>query len=118
MLDLFGCLENISNNDEEIIKQKVVQKVIGDDFGIICEELDSKCDRDTLKAILTKLTSLTFMAKLANVQDKHTFQRAKHQVDMNIQVFKESVEWKAESWKKKEVTTSSDDETRKASSCI
>ena len=49
MLDLFGCLENISNNDEEIIKQKVVQKVIGDDFGIICEELDSKCDRDTLK---------------------------------------------------------------------
>jgi hypothetical protein len=51
------------------------------------------------------------MAKLANVQDKHSFQRAKHQVHMNIQVFKESVEWKGESWKKKEVPTSSGDET-------
>jgi hypothetical protein len=36
---------------------------------------------------------------------------------MNIQVFKESVEWKGESWKKKEVPTSSDDETQKAASC-
>ena len=29
------------------------------------------------------------MAKLANVQDKRTFQRAKNQVSMNIQLFKE-----------------------------
>ncbi|CAB4038754.1 Hypothetical predicted protein [Paramuricea clavata] len=93
------------------------EKVIGDDFGIICEYLDNKRDRDTLKAILTKLTSSTFMVKLANVQDKHTFQCGKDQVDMNIQVFKESVEWKGESWKK-EIQTSSEDETRKASSCI
>ena len=107
ILDLFGCLENISSTDEKIIKQKV-EKVVGDDFGIICEYLDSKRDRDTLKAILTKLTSSTFMAKLANVQDKRAFQRAKHQVNANIQAFKEmkkeveeSVELKGEAGRRK-----------------
>jgi hypothetical protein len=110
MLDLFGCLENISSTDEKIIKQKV-EKVVGDDFGIICEYLDSKRDRDTLKAILTKLTSSTFMAKLANVQDKRAFQRAKHRVNANIQAFKEmkkeveeSVELKGEAGRRKKCT--------------
>ncbi len=76
ILDLFACLENVNNIDEKIIKRKV-EEVIGDEFGIICEYVDRKRDRDTLKAILTKLTSSTFMAKLANVQDKCTFQHAK-----------------------------------------
>ena len=56
---------------------------MGDDEYVEC-----KHDRDTLKAILSKLTSSTFMPKLANVQDKHTFQHAKNQVSMNIQLFK------------------------------
>ena len=70
ILDLFGYLENINKVDEKIIKEKV-KDVIGEDFKIICEYMDSKRDKDTLKAILTKITSATFMAKLADVQDKH-----------------------------------------------
>ncbi len=103
ILDLFACLENINNIDEKIIKKKV-EEVIRDDFRIICEYLDSKRDRDTLKVILTKLT----MAKLANVQDKRTFQHAKDPVGINVQVFKEmkneiegSVEWKGEAGREK-----------------
>jgi hypothetical protein len=88
MLYLLQCMENISSTDENIIKEKC-EKVIGDDFNVICDYLDSKRDRDTLKAILSKLTNVTFMAKLANVQHKRTFQRAKSQVDMNIQLFKQ-----------------------------
>ncbi|CAB4013196.1 Hypothetical predicted protein [Paramuricea clavata] len=89
MLDLLACIKNINNIDDvrSIIKAKV-DEVIGDDDRVICKYLDTKRDRDTLKAILTKLTSSTFMAKLANVQDKHSFQHAKDQVSMNIQLFK------------------------------
>jgi hypothetical protein len=88
LLDLLGCIEKENTKDVNIIKEKVLQ-VIGDDFNVICEYLDSKRDKDTLKAILTKLTSSTFMAKLANVGDRRPFQRAKHQVDHNIQLFKQ-----------------------------
>ena len=88
MLDLLKCLENITSIDENTIQSKL-EDVIGDEFQLICEYMDSKRDKDTLKVILSKLTSSTFMAKLANVQDKHTFQRAKNQVSMNIQLFKE-----------------------------
>ena len=87
LLDLLGCIEKESNDNVNIIKEKILE-VIGDDFKVICEYLDSKRDRDTLKGILTKLTSSTFMTKLANVGDKRPFQRAKHQVDYNIQLFK------------------------------
>ena len=89
MLDILKCLENINSIDENTIKSKL-EDVIGDDFHVICEYMDSKRDRDTLKAILNQLTSSTFMAKLANVQDKRTFQRAKTQVTRNIQLFVDS----------------------------
>ena len=88
MLDILKCLENINSIDKNTIKIKL-EDVIGDDFHVICEYMDSKRDRDTLKAILSQLTSSTFMAKLANVQDKRTLQRAKTQVTRNIQLFKE-----------------------------
>ena len=88
LLDLLECLEKVRETDENIIKEKLKQ-VVGDDFHIICEYMDTKRDKDTLKAILAKLSSSTFMTKLANVQDKRSFQRAKNQVDLNIQLFKE-----------------------------
>jgi hypothetical protein len=76
MLDLLKCLENIKDFDEITIKNKM-ENIIGNDFNMICEYLDTKRDKDTLKAILTKLTSSTFMAMLANVQDKRSFHHAK-----------------------------------------
>ncbi|CAB4026118.1 Hypothetical predicted protein [Paramuricea clavata] len=88
LLDVLKSMENIHNVDQNTINEKV-EKVIGSDFDIICEYLDSKRDRDTLKAILTKITSANFMAKLADVSDKRSFQRSKHQVDLNLQLFKE-----------------------------
>jgi hypothetical protein len=65
------------------------REVIGNDFGIILQYLDSKRDRDTLNAILTKITSVNFMSKLANVQDKRVFQRSQDQVSLNLQLFEE-----------------------------
>ena len=56
MLYPLQCMENIRSTDENIIKEKF-EKVIRDDFNVICDYLDSKCDRDTLKSILPKLTS-------------------------------------------------------------
>jgi hypothetical protein len=49
MLDLLACIENINNIDDaqSIIKAKV-DEVIGDDYRVICEYLDTKRDRDTL----------------------------------------------------------------------
>ena len=88
LLDVLKSMENINEFDQKAINEKV-DKVIGSDFDIICEYLDSKQDRDTLKAILTKITSAKFMAKLAGVRDKRAFQRSKHQVDLNIKLFKE-----------------------------
>ena len=88
MLDILKCFEDINSIDENTIQSKL-EDVMGNDSCVICEYMDSKHDRDTLKAILSQLTSSTFMAKLANVQDKRTFQRAKTQVTRNIQLFKE-----------------------------
>ena len=88
LLDVLKSMENIHIVDQSVINEKV-QNVIGSDFDIICEYLDSKRDRDTLKAILTKITSAKFMARLEDVRDKHSFQRLKHQVDLNIQLFKD-----------------------------
>lgn len=62
MLDLYKCLENISSIDE-----KKLEVVIGDNDHVrIPAYLNSKRDRDTLKVILTKLTSSTFIENLAN----------------------------------------------------
>ena len=51
--------------------------------------LDSKQDRDTPKAGLTKVTSVNYMTKLANVQDKRRFQRSKGLVSQNLELFKD-----------------------------
>ena len=51
LLHLLGCIEKENDKDDSIVKEKVL-KVIGKDFKDICEYLDSKRDRDTLKAVL------------------------------------------------------------------
>ena len=44
LLDLLGLIQKESNKDVNVIKEKILQ-VIGDDFNVICEHLDSKRDR-------------------------------------------------------------------------
>lgn len=88
VLKLMNSVQNIGKMDQKIVNEKVKQ-VVGGDYDIILQYLDSKRDRDTLKAILTKLTSANFMANVANVQDRRSFQRAKDQVTLNLQLFEE-----------------------------
>ena len=88
VLKLMNSVQNIGKMDQTIVNEKVKQ-VVGGDYDIILQYLDSKRDRDTLKAILTKLTSANFMANVANVQDRRSFQRAKDQVTLNLQLFEE-----------------------------
>ena len=51
--------------------------------------LDSKRDRDTVKAILTQITSAKFMGKLSNVQDKRSFRHSKGIVARNLELFED-----------------------------
>ena len=88
VLRSLNAIHKISAVKQSTTNEKV-REVIGNDFGIILQYLDSKRDRDTLNAILTKITSVNFMSKLANVQDKRVFQRSQDQVSLNLQLFEE-----------------------------
>lgn len=77
---------------QKMIRQsstKKIEEAIGSNYNTVMEYLDSKWDRDTLKAILTKVTSVNFTTRLANVQDKRSFQRSKGQVGHNLELFKD-----------------------------
>ena len=50
-----------------------VEESIGTSYQNIFKYLDSKRDRDIVKALLTKITSATLMADTAQVQDKRAF---------------------------------------------
>ena len=66
-----------------------VEEAIGSTYDTLLQYLDSKRDRDTVKAILTEITSAKFMGKLANVQDKRSFQYSKGTVARNLQLFED-----------------------------
>ena len=126
VLKLMNSVQNIGEMDQKIINEKVKQ-VVGGDYDIILQYLDIKQNRDTLKAILTKLTSANFMANVANVQDRRSFQRAKDQVTLNLQLLEEmrtSVEETEESKltgeakRRKKYRMLQKNEARKALPCI
>ena len=52
---------------------KKIEEAIGSNYDTVMEYLDSKRDRDRLKGILTKVRSVNFMTRLANVQNKRSF---------------------------------------------
>ena len=87
--------EGIEMSDESIVRieeaigDESIEEAIGDSCATTMDYLDSKRDRDTLKAVLTKITSINFMANIANVQDKRTFKRSRDIVTKNLQVFEE-----------------------------
>ena len=72
VMKLLDSVQGIEMSDESIVNMKV-EEAIGDSYATTMDYLDSKRDRDTLKAVLTKITSINFMANIANVQDKRTF---------------------------------------------
>jgi hypothetical protein len=88
VMKLLDSVQGIEMSDESIVNMKV-EEAIGDSYATTMDYLDSKRDRDTLKAVLTKITSINFMANIANVQDKRTFKRSRDIVTKNLQVFEE-----------------------------
>lgn len=67
-----------------------VEEAIGSTYDTLLQNLDSKQDRDTVKAILTQITCAKFMGKLANVQDKRRFQYSKRNCfARNLQLFED-----------------------------
>lgn len=84
---IINSLKDIQSTDQSVINKKV-EEAIGDNYAAMIQYLDSKQDRDTLKAVLTKVTSVNFMTKLANIQDKRSFQRSKDLASQNLELFK------------------------------
>lgn len=79
---------NVERMEQRVINEKVEQ-AIGGNYGTILQYLNTKRDRDTLKGILTEITSAKFKTNLANVQDKRSFKRSKTLTSLNLLLFEE-----------------------------
>ena len=55
-------LNQFSKSEQQIVNQRVAEAV-GSTYYTILQYLDTKRDRDTVLAILTKITSATFLGK-------------------------------------------------------
>ena len=85
-IKLVESLQKIGKNDQKIVNRKV-EEAVGESYATVLQYLDSKRDQDTLKSVLTNITSVNFMTKLGKVQDKRSFQRTKGLVAYNLQLF-------------------------------
>ena len=81
-------LQQLRESDQAIENRKV-EEAVGSTYETLLKYLDTKRDRNTVKAILAKITSAKCMAKLANVQDKRRFSHSKGLVFRNLYLFKE-----------------------------
>lgn len=81
-------LQQLRESDQAIVNRKV-EEAVGSTYETLLKYLDTKRDRDTVKAILAKITSVKCMAKLANVQDKRSFSHSKGLVFRNLYLFEE-----------------------------
>ena len=88
IVKIVESLQQMGKTDQTIVNQRV-EEAIGSTYDTLLQYLDSKRDRDTVKAILTQITSAKFMGKLANVQDKRSFQYSKGTVARNLQLFED-----------------------------
>ena len=88
VLKLVNSLGNLTTMDQKTINEKV-EEAIGNNYETTLQYLDSKRDRDTLNTVLTKITSINFMAKMAKVTDKRSLQRSKNLTMLNLQLFEE-----------------------------
>lgn len=66
IVKIVESLQKIGKADQTIVNQRV-EEAIGSMYDTLLQYLDSKRERDTVKAILTQITSAKFMGKFANV---------------------------------------------------
>ena len=85
---IVDSLKNNQRNDQITVNQKV-EAAIASNYETVMEYLDSNRDRDTLQAVLIKVTSVNLMTRLTSVQDKRNFQRARGLVGENLELFKD-----------------------------
>lgn len=69
------------------MKQRV-EEAVRSTYGTLLQYVDTKGDRDSVKVILAKITSLMFMTKLANAQNR-SFQHSQGIVDRNLHLLEE-----------------------------
>ncbi|CAH3153355.1 unnamed protein product, partial [Porites lobata] len=85
---IVDSLKNNQRNDQITVNQKV-EAAIASNYETVMEYLDSNRDRDTLQAVLIKVTSVNLMTRLTSLQDKRNFQRARGLVGQNLKLFKD-----------------------------
>ena len=80
-----GVIDQITKmiNIEKIVNDKVL-KEIGDTFKQSLNFLDTKRDRDVLKALFSQATSASFVARLQNVSNKCSIMNARDQLREDI----------------------------------
>lgn len=66
IVKIVESLQQIGKADQTIVNQRV-EEAIGSMYDTLLQYLESKRERDTVKAILTQITSAKFMGKFANV---------------------------------------------------
>ena len=87
LIKLMVSINKIESKDQQQIVNEKVKEVIGGDYRTIPEYLDTNRDKEAFKAIVTRITSGTMMANIANVHDKRTFQRSNNLVMLNLKLF-------------------------------
>ena len=63
VMKVLKTVQSLEKCNEKIVQEKV-EEAVGNNYNMTMEYLDSKRDRDTFKAILTKITSVNNKRKL------------------------------------------------------
>jgi len=81
--DVMKSLESLQKSEDEVVNRRI-QNEIGDVYKTSLKYLDTKRDRDTVTALLAKISSVKSVMKLAEVSDKRSIKRNKHMVFSNL----------------------------------
>lgn len=71
----------MDRNNAKTKLNRHVENEIGDVYRTALDYMDSERDRNTLKFILTKITSVNFMARLQETRNKKALQTCRDMVD-------------------------------------
>ena len=80
--DLINRFTNMINT-EKVVNDKIL-KEIGDIFKQSLSYVDTKRDRDVLKALFSQATSASFVAKLQGVSNKTSIMNARDELRENV----------------------------------
>lgn len=83
---------------------KHVEDKIGDTYHSVLSYVDTESDRNTMKYILTRITSVNFMARLQNTQNKSALQRCRDIVPLHLRQFERLRENTREMLKERQLT--------------